>query len=71
MKLLAGQLEEISLTDLRKNPGDVFYQVQMGKRFTVTKSGKVIAQIVPAKPIAFEVESSTKTSTQRKSNAKN
>jgi hypothetical protein len=43
--LLAGQSEQISMTELRANPGDVFAQVQMGKTFTVAKNGAVIAEI--------------------------
>lgn len=53
MKTLAGQMETISISELRHNPGEVFQQVEMGKRFIVTKNGNTIAQICPAKPLAF------------------
>jgi len=48
MKLLAGKSETISMSDLRSRPGDVFDQVQLGKTFTITKGGKVVAVISPA-----------------------
>jgi prevent-host-death family protein len=53
MKALAGQAETITVSDFRRQPGEVFQQVEMGKRFTITKCGKVIAQIIPAKPVIF------------------
>lgn len=40
-----GQREEITISELRSKPGEVFAQVDLGKVFTVTKSGKVIAEI--------------------------
>lgn len=43
--LLAGHSEEITMSDFRSRPGDVLTQVQLGKRFTITKSGKVVAEI--------------------------
>lgn len=55
MKLLAGKREQITLSDLRKRPGDIFQQVQMGKVFTVTKNGKRIADISQSEPTAFEL----------------
>ena len=53
LQTLAGETETITLSELRKQPGDVFQQVAMGKRFTITKSGKTVATICPAKPVAF------------------
>jgi prevent-host-death family protein len=54
LQSLVGQVETISLTDLRNLPGEVFNQVQMGKQYVVTKSGKIIARIMPQpKPVAF------------------
>jgi len=55
MKLLKGKSEEISMTDLRSRPGDVIDQVQSGKTFTVTKSGKVVAVISQPEPNALEL----------------
>jgi len=43
MKLFEGETEEISMMDLRKRPGDVIDQVQMGKTFIITKAGKKVA----------------------------
>ena len=42
---LHGKSEEITISELRKRPGDIFQQVELGKRFSVTKNGKVIAAI--------------------------
>lgn len=44
---LQGQSEEITISELRSKPGEVFFQVSLGKEFTVTKSGKVVARITP------------------------
>lgn len=57
MQSLAGQIETITVSDFRCQPGEVFQQVSMGKVFVITKAGKTIAQICPAKPLAFEVDS--------------
>ena len=54
-KHLAGTSEEISLSELRQNPGEVFTQVQMGKDFTITKNGRVIAEIQKPEPTALEL----------------
>jgi len=55
MQLLTGQTEEISMMDLRKGPGDVIDQVQMGKTFTITKGGRVVAVLAPPEPSAAEL----------------
>jgi prevent-host-death family protein len=55
MNLLAGQSDEITLSDLRSRPGDVFSQVQMGKTFTITKNGKAIAILSKPEPGALEL----------------
>ena len=55
MKLLEGQTEEISMTDLRQRPGDVIDQVQMGKTFTITKGGKTVAVLAQPEPNALEL----------------
>lgn len=49
---LEGQCEEITISDLRSKPGDVFSQVDLGKEFTVTKNGRVVAEI--KKPEQFD-----------------
>lgn len=49
---LKGQSEEITISELRSKPGEVFAQVEMGKEFTITKSGKVVAEI--KKPEEFD-----------------
>jgi prevent-host-death family protein len=55
MKLLMGQTETITMSDLRQRPGDVIDQVQMGKVFTITKAGKVVAVLAAPEPSAFEL----------------
>lgn len=42
---LSGQSETITISDLRSKPGEVFAQVALGKEFTITKSGKPVAEI--------------------------
>lgn len=55
MKLLSGQTEEITMTDLRSRPGDVIDQVRSGKSFVVTKAGKKVAVIMQPELNAFEL----------------
>ncbi len=38
-------MEEITISELRSKPGEVFAQVAMGKVFTISKCGKPIAEI--------------------------
>lgn len=47
---LEGQKEEISISELRSKPGEVFAQVSMGKEFTVSKCGKPVATIKKHEP---------------------
>ncbi len=42
---LVGKREQITIMDLRKQPGEVFASVELGKVFMVTKNGKPIAVI--------------------------
>ncbi len=42
---LSGKAEEITLMDLRQQPGEVFASVALGKVFVVTKKGEPIAVI--------------------------
>lgn len=44
---LKGQLEEITMTELRARPGQVIDSVELGKTFTISKAGRVIAVIAP------------------------
>jgi prevent-host-death family protein len=55
MNLLAGTVEVITMTGLRQRPGDVIDQVQLGKIFTITKAGKVVAILAKPEPTAFEL----------------
>ena len=47
--------KEISIGEFRKNPGEIFQQVQMGRSFYITKLGKVIAWLTKPEPNAFEL----------------
>lgn len=51
--LLKGQTERITMVQLREGPGDVITQIQMGKRFVLTRAGKPVA--VMHKPSAREI----------------
>lgn len=42
---LTGRVESITMMDLRKNPGEVMDQVELGKIFTITRAGKVVAEL--------------------------
>lgn len=44
---LAGQTETITAMDFRKAPGDVLLQAQMGKTFTITRNGVIVAVLSP------------------------
>lgn len=55
MNLFDGEMEEITMMQLRKAPGDIFAQVQMGKKFILTKSGKPIAELSQIEPTAVEL----------------
>lgn len=54
-QLLAGKIETITVSDFRSRPGDVLQQVQMGKQFTITKNGKIVATIQQPEPTALEL----------------
>ena len=38
-------VERITMTELRKCPGEIFTRVNLGKNFVITKSGKDVAII--------------------------
>jgi antitoxin (DNA-binding transcriptional repressor) of toxin-antitoxin stability system len=47
LQLLAGQHERITIVEFRLAPGEVLGQVMQGKRFTITKYGRVVADLTP------------------------
>ena len=63
-KALAGQLETISMMDLRSSPGDVIKQIQMGKTYVLTHAGKPVAvlQPLPGERLAIIIDSEGKVS---------
>lgn len=42
---LAGKLDTITITELRKRPGEVIASVKLGKTFLLTSQGKVVAMM--------------------------
>jgi antitoxin (DNA-binding transcriptional repressor) of toxin-antitoxin stability system len=55
MNLLVGQNETITMSEFRKQPGEVIEQVCMGKTFNITRAGKVVAMICKPEPNAAEL----------------
>ncbi len=55
MDLLVGQEDEIAMMDFRKHPGDVIAQVQLGKVYFITKSGKRVAILKRLEPDALDL----------------
>lgn len=53
--MLRGFIEKITMMDLRKSPGDIIEQVQMGKIFIVSKAGKDVAvlQALPGESLTL------------------
>ena len=52
---LTGQEETITAMDFRKSPGDILLQVQMGKKFTITRNGVAVATLSPIELNALEL----------------
>lgn len=42
---LNGRVESITMMELRKNPGEVMDQVELGKVFVITRGGKAVAEL--------------------------
>ena len=55
MNLLEGESEEITVMDLRRGPGDILDQVELGKTYTITRNGKVMAVLSKPEPDALEL----------------
>lgn len=53
--ILVGERETITAMDLRRAPGDVLMQTQMGKTFEITKNGVVVAVLSAPEPNALEL----------------
>ncbi len=52
---LTGQEETITAMDFRRTPGDILLQAQMGKRFSITKNGVIIAVLSAPELNALEL----------------
>ena len=46
---LVGEHEKIAIQQFRRQPGEVIAQVELGKRFTLTRYGKPVAMLQPIK----------------------
>lgn len=57
---LKGKSESISISEFRAQPGSVLQQVELGKRFDVTRQGKIVATISPPELNAFELGKAAK-----------
>ena len=55
MNLLEGQSEEITIMDLRRGPGNIMDQVELGKTYTITRRGKGVAVLSKPEPNAVEL----------------
>lgn len=45
-RMLRGELEVISVSDLRAHPGDILTQVSLGKSFCIKRKGEIVAFLV-------------------------
>jgi antitoxin (DNA-binding transcriptional repressor) of toxin-antitoxin stability system len=55
---LERKLEEITISEFRKQPGEVMAQIALGKTFVITKGGKYVAVIsrVPGEHLAMDIQ---------------
>lgn len=44
--MLKGEVETITVTELRKHPGDCLTQASLGKSFCIKRKGKIVAFLV-------------------------
>lgn len=44
---LSGEVETITVMDLRARPGDILTQTSLGKSYVVTRRGEAVAAVVP------------------------
>ena len=51
----SGREEIITVTELRARPGDVLFQVQLGKTFKISRRGRIVAVISKPEPSAVEL----------------
>lgn len=45
-RMLQGEVETISVTELRANPGECLTQASLGKSFCIKRKGKIVAFLV-------------------------
>lgn len=53
---LKGQMDTITVDEFRRNPGDVFAQVAMGKIFVISRYGKAVAVLSQPPGEALDIE---------------
>lgn len=58
MGFLEGEVETITMVDLRRQPGEVFAQAELGKTFIITRAGKPVVQLkkIPEPPVLLGAE---------------
>ena len=44
--MLRGEIEVITVSDLRAHPGDILTQVSLGKSFCIKRNGEIVAFLV-------------------------
>ena len=61
---LKGQLEEITMMDFRKSPGEVLTQTMLGKVFIITRSGRrcAVLSALPGTDLITLIDSKGETS---------
>ncbi len=52
---LLGEIEVITVTELRSRPGECLTQVSLGKTFCITRNGKPVAFLAPSADIGHEI----------------
>lgn len=57
---MAGSIENISISELRKSPGEVLKSVELGKTYVICRSGKPVAVLSkpPGETLCTEIGSS-------------
>ena len=55
MNLLEGEEETITSMEFRASPGEVLSQVELGKRYLITRYGKIVAEIRRPEPTALDL----------------
>ena len=55
IRLINDAPEELTLSDFRKEPGEIIRAVELGKTFTLTKQGRPVAVLSPVELNALQL----------------